>query len=126
MNTCAGCHKLAGIGKENVTKLMEQYERKEPFQWTQVNVLPDHVRFSHQPHVNAKNEKGEPLFSCGSCHGPVETKTTADQWAPLQMGWCIECHSQPKTTPNTPATHSEGVKTDKKTLAPISCQTCHY
>ena len=28
------------------------------------------------------------------CHGPIDEKMdVAEQWAPLTMGWCIDCHN---------------------------------
>ena len=30
------------------------------------------------------------------CHGPVKTMAAAAQFAPLTMGWCVECHAQRK------------------------------
>ncbi len=99
MNHCMGCHKVVATDKEGVKQLTEKYEKKEPIEWVKVHDLPDHVRFSHKPHVLAG-------VTCQECHGPVETMATAEQWAPLQMGWCIDCHKQKKV--------------------PISCNTCHY
>ena len=32
-------------------------------------------------------------LECQECHGPIDREmTVAEQWAPLTMGWCIECH----------------------------------
>ena len=34
-------------------------------------------------------------LECQECHGPIDTEmTVAEQWAPLTMGWCIDCHNQ--------------------------------
>jgi hypothetical protein len=31
-------------------------------------------------------------IECQTCHGPVETYEIQKQFAPLTMGWCINCH----------------------------------
>lgn len=99
LNTCMGCHKIVATDKEPIKYLTEKYNKNEPIEWVKVHDLPDHVRFSHKPHVLAE-------VSCETCHGPQKTMGTAEQWAPLQMGWCIECHKERNVS--------------------ISCNTCHY
>lgn len=99
VNNCMGCHKIIATDKEPIKWLTEKYKNNEPIEWVKVHDLPDHVRFSHKPHALAE-------ISCQTCHGPVETMGTAEQWAPLQMGWCLDCH--------------------KENNASISCSTCHY
>lgn len=108
-NTCYGCHKvIAGKseeGKANVKKIVEAYEKNQPIEWVKVHDLPDFVKFPHKRHVQLKEQGGAGL-QCQECHGPVETMDTAEQVAPLQMGWCIGCHKERK--------------------APIDCAACHY
>lgn len=99
LNTCMGCHKLVATDKDPIKFLKEKYDKNEPVEWTKVHDMPDFVRFSHQPHILAKVE-------CKTCHGDLTTMKTAKQVAPLQMGWCIDCHI------------NNGAST--------SCQTCHY
>lgn len=112
MNTCMGCHKFARTDAEPIKFLTEKYNNKEALEWTKVHDLPDYVRFSHKPHMlkfmpmsdpNAPTESAE---VCAQCHGDLKKMTVAQQVAPLQMGWCIDCHIQNE--------------------APISCNTCHY
>lgn len=59
---------------------------QKPVQWVQVHVLPDHVFFSHQQHVKVGK------LECAECHGKIEEMETVEQFAPLTMGWCINCH----------------------------------
>lgn len=99
MNTCMGCHKLVATDKDPIKFLKEKYDAKDPIRWTKVHDMPDFVRFTHQPHVLAGVE-------CATCHGDMTKQTTAVQVAPLQMGWCVDCHMNNN--------------------ASISCQTCHY
>ena len=99
LDTCMGCHQVVATDKEPIKKITEKWNKKEPIKWVRVHDLPDHVRFSHKPHVLAS-------MSCESCHGDVKNMEKLGQWAPLQMGWCVSCH--------------------KERQAPINCQTCHY
>lgn len=59
---------------------------QQPVQWTQIHVLPDHVFFSHQQHVKVGK------IECAECHGKIEEMEKVEQFAPLTMGWCIDCH----------------------------------
>lgn len=118
MNTCNNCHKFVNTDTDNIKFLNQKYKAGEPLKWVKVHDLPDYVRFSHQPHVLAKDASGKELLNCQSCHGEVEKMGTVEQFAPLAMGWCIECHNKVKepATANQPA----------KTYAPVTCNTCHY
>jgi hypothetical protein len=53
--------------------------------WNRVHILPDHVYFRHEAHVKAG-------VSCQTCHGPVQDMEVVYQYAPLTMGWCMDCH----------------------------------
>lgn len=59
-----------------------------PIEWIKVHNLPDFVYFNHSQHV----EVGK--IECQTCHGPVEKMDQAEQWAPLTMKWCVECHRE--------------------------------
>lgn len=63
-----------------------QGQIQKPVKWTQVHVLPDHAFFSHQQHIVVGK------LECAECHGKVEEMETVEQFAPLTMGWCIDCH----------------------------------
>ncbi len=99
LNTCMGCHKFVATAKDPIKFIAARYKANQPIKWTKVHDLPDFVRFSHQVHVLAK-------ITCQECHGEVEKMSVAVQKAPLQMGWCIDCHRQKK--------------------ASIACLACHY
>ena len=99
MNTCMGCHKIVATDREPIKYLTEKYNKNEPIEWIKVHDLPDFVRFSHRIHVGNGME-------CQTCHGAVQEMEIVEQVAPLQMGWCIECHTE------------KG--------ASVDCLTCHY
>jgi hypothetical protein len=98
-NTCMGCHKIVGTDNPEIQYLTEKYEKNEPIEWVKVHDMPDYVHFTHKQHLHANLE-------CQDCHGKVEEMGTAVQVAPLQMGWCVECHV--------------------KKEASLQCQACHY
>lgn len=100
-NVCMNCHKAVSEGKKTGTaEIAKIYEAvgwdgkaytgaQKPIQWIKVHNMPDHVAFSHATHVSVGK------IECQKCHGPIdETMDVAEQWAPLTMGWCINCHNE--------------------------------
>jgi len=68
-----------------------KYTREgHPIEWVKIHNLPDHVFFSHAQHVHAGK------VQCQTCHGPVQEMDEVRQFAPLSMGWCINCHRTSK------------------------------
>lgn len=118
VNTCMTCHKLVNTSSPQVQKIKEHFDTNKPIEWIRVHDLPDFVRFSHEVHLGAKDINNDPLLSCETCHGNVKGMTVAEQWAPLQMGWCLECHNQTRI----PAQNGKPAVTN----ASVSCNTCHY
>lgn len=118
LNTCMGCHKMVNTEAESIKKLKAAFDSNQPIQWTKVHDLPDFVRFSHKVHVLAKDAVGKPLLDCQTCHGQVQGMLTAEQYAPLQMGWCVECHNKEKI----PAQNGKPAVKN----ASVSCNTCHF
>lgn len=118
LNTCMGCHKIIKKDSPEIQKIHKAYNNNEPMIWNKVHDSADYVRFSHQIHVNAKDKFGMNLLACEDCHGNVKGMTVAEQYAPLKMGWCIECHNRVKI----PAKDGKPPVTN----ASVSCNTCHY
>ncbi len=121
---CMGCHKITAADKPEIKKLAEYAAKNEPIPWVRVFKVPEFTYFPHKPHVRAG-------VRCQTCHGPVETMTTASGETgpsivndllnltgirpappPLTMGWCIDCHREQNAT--------RGAK------APLDCVTCHH
>ena len=99
-NVCMNCHRAVDTGrktgKAEIAKIYaavgwdgKEFSGKEtPIRWVKVHNLPDHVAFSHATHVAVGK------LECQECHGPIdEQMDVAEQWAPLTMGWCINCHN---------------------------------
>lgn len=117
-NVCMNCHKQISeyTGKEKlytyegqevdgtaeIQKLYnyagwdpktKQYKRDakgeimaKPVKWVKIHNLPDFVYFNHSQHVAVGK------IQCQTCHGEITEMDEVRQFAPLNMGWCINCH----------------------------------
>ncbi len=102
-NICMNCHQGINEGRtpEGTQEIAKIYDaigwdletrsytgEEKPIKWVKVHNLPDHVYFNHAQHYVV----GE--IECQECHGQIqEDYTVAGQYAPLTMGWCIDCHN---------------------------------
>jgi hypothetical protein len=110
---CMNCHKNMKSEDPEVLKLKEAHERGEAIKWVRVHLVPDHVYFNHAPHVREG-------VTCQECHGAVETMGRVEQFAPLTMGWCLDCHR----TGGKPQTGEEELPRVDTYLT--DCTTCHH
>jgi hypothetical protein len=98
VQVCVGCHVPGSgamdpataqlgfpAGSEEAEKLVDYWRRGEAIPWVRVHNLPAHARFPHDMHVTVG-------LDCATCHGPVEEMEVVYQFAPLTMGWCVDCH----------------------------------
>lgn len=103
-----------------------------PIQWKRLHNLPDHVYFNHAQHVAVGK------VECQTCHGPVQKMEVLKQYAPLSMGWCINCHreTEVKFADNdyykSYERYHEEMKKGKREkvtvedIGGLECQKCHY
>jgi cytochrome c2 len=106
--------------------------KAKPIEWARIHNLPDHVYFNHAQHVNAGK------VQCQTCHGEITGMDEVYQFAPLSMGWCLNCHRSTKVQFDNNGFYSmyekykEDIKnhrTDSVTVKDIGgaeCQKCHY
>lgn len=154
LNVCMNCHKnISEVAETTATpeyskayydaeiqklynavgwdKTTQSYTGKtQPVKWIRIHNLPDFVYFNHSQHVTVAG------IECQKCHGPVETFEIQKQFAPLTMGWCVDCHRKTdvKMEGNEYYTkiHEELSKkygVDKLTAAQmggLECGKCHY
>jgi len=144
-NVCMNCHTYINegtitgtseiakiydaIGFDPETKTyIEGYEQK-PIEWVRIHNLPDLVYFNHAQHVNAGG------LECKECHGPIEEMAVVEQYAPLTMGWCIECHRETKVDTDNPYYHDlnenwvdkyHGEDMTVEMIGGLECGKCHY
>ncbi|WP_415859554.1 c-type cytochrome [Aureibaculum sp. 2210JD6-5] len=117
-----------GWDKEN-NQYIAGYEQK-PIEWVRIHNLPDFAYFNHSQHVTVGG------VVCQKCHGPVEEMEELEQFSPLTMGWCINCHreTEVKIEDNEyyAKIHDELSKkygVEKVTVAQMGgmeCGKCHY
>lgn len=87
--TCMNCHNQIWANSPNLEPVRESWRTGQPIEWTKVHDLPDFVYFNHSIHIN----KG---MGCSTCHGPVNSMNLTWQAQPMNMTWCLNCHSQPE------------------------------
>jgi hypothetical protein len=109
---CMDCHQVVATDRPEVKKLRDDYWKGKanipaagqspvPIPWFKIYRLPDHVKFSHQIHINQG-------FDCSECHGNVREMRVMDV-APGKnpiMGFCLDCHLAKR--------------------GPTNCSACHY
>ena len=154
LNVCMNCHKsIAEVSDTTATpeyskafydaEIQKLYKavgwdatnqkytgKTEPVKWVRIHNLPSFVYFNHSQHVNVAG------VECQTCHGPVQEYEIQKQFAPLTMGWCIDCHrkTEVKMEGNEYYTkiHDELSKkygVEKLTAAQmggLECGKCHY
>ena len=85
--------------------------------------------FNHSQHVSVAG------VECQECHGPIQEMEVVEQYSPLTMGWCINCHRETKvdTTNNyyhdlndnwIEKYHGDVITAEK--IGGLECGKCHY
>jgi mono/diheme cytochrome c family protein len=147
VTVCMNCHKYVQegpkYGPDEIAKIyaasgwdvnQQKYANEpKPIEWKKIHNLPDHVYFSHAQHVKAGG------LDCATCHGNIEEMEVVQQFAPLSMGWCVNCHRETdiKFTGNEyyettferfhnelKAQERSGVTVEE--IGGTECQKCHY
>jgi mono/diheme cytochrome c family protein len=154
LNVCMNCHKnISEVSDTTATaehskvfydgeiqklydavgwdKSLQKYTGKtNPVKWVRIHNLPDFAYFNHSQHVTVGG------IECQKCHGPVEEYEIQKQFAPLTMGWCVNCHRETNVKVEGNAyydkIHQELSKkygVEKLTVAQmggLECGKCHY
>lgn len=111
---CMGCHNMIDTkDRPELDKLKDYAAKGEAIPWVRVHDLPDFVYFSHKRHVLGG-------VNCQECHGLVQDMTVAQRVAPLNMGWCLDCHAQHDKIDENYGTQAELRRAELK-----DCWTCH-
>jgi hypothetical protein len=101
VTVCMSCHQTIATDRPEIKKIAAYKARGEEIPWVRVYNYSEsaHVRFNHAPHIRAG-------VDCAMCHSDMTKQTTAERKVNLNMGFCINCHTQKKVS--------------------IDCETCHY
>jgi len=103
VDKCMGCHAVIAVDEPEIQKVASYSAQAVAIPWVRVNVQPDFVVFSHQPHLAAG-------LSCESCHGDVSRMSVARPVVRMDMGWCLKCHLD---------------QSEEKVSRLADCLTCH-
>lgn len=129
VNICMNCHSQIKVDSPEIQKLYAAQESGQPIEWVRVHNLPDLAYFNHSQHVKVGD------IDCQTCHGEIQEMPVVKQYAPLTMGWCIDCHRN--TDVNSKGNgyynklvelHNKSSKTPMKVadIGGLECAKCHY
>jgi mono/diheme cytochrome c family protein len=130
-NICMNCHNTIKPESPHIQKIYAAIEKDEPIQWVRVHNLPDLAYFNHSQHVKVAG------LECQTCHGPIQEMEVVQQYAPLTMGWCINCHRQTEVNGKDNGYYdallkehnaASGGKTPMTVehIGGLECSKCHY
>lgn len=124
VNVCMNCHKAITegslTGTKEISKIHYAFDNNVPIDWVRVHNLPDLAYFNHQQHVVAGNQE------CETCHGEIKEMDVVEQFSPLSMGWCINCHRETELDAEL---YKKMGREDVHTVEDIgglNCARCHY
>ncbi len=130
--TCMNCHKLILPESEKLLPIRESWSKKIPMEWIRIHKVPDYAYFNHSAHLNAG-------IGCASCHGNIARMEVVTQQKPLSMGWCLDCHRDPRMhirprseltnmqwlPPENQLEFAEKQMKEKNINPTIQCSGCH-
>jgi hypothetical protein len=128
-NICMNCHNTIRTESPEIKKIYAAIENDEPIQWIRVHNLPDLAYFNHSQHVKVGG------LECETCHGQIKEMETVQQYAPLTMGWCINCHRQTAVNAKGNAYYDKLIEFHNKKgnkamkvedIGGLECSKCHY
>lgn len=124
VNVCMNCHKAIKegsiTGTSEISKIYYAYENNVPINWVRVHNLPDLSYFNHQQHVVAGKQE------CETCHGDVKEMDVVEQYAPLSMGWCVNCHRETEVDKDLYEAMGRKDVHTVEDIGGLACARCHY
>jgi len=128
-NICMNCHGQIKTESPEIQKIYAAIENNRPIEWVRVHNLPDLAYFNHAQHVAVGGQE------CQTCHGEIQEMEVVEQYAPLTMGWCINCHKETNVNTrgnayydNLVELHSQHSSQPLKVedIGGLECAKCHY
>jgi len=125
---CIGCHAVVKKDSPKLAAVRASWTSGTSVEWVRVHRLADYVYFDHSVHLAAG-------VGCVSCHGRIDRMDVVRQDKPLNMGFCLECHRDPK--PNlrpkdqitnmtwTPSAEEAAQFAEATVRGPEHCTGCH-
>lgn len=131
VNICMNCHSSIKTDSKEIQKLYAAQESGKPIEWVRVHNLPDLAYFNHSQHVNVGQ------IECQTCHGEIQEMEVVKQFAPLTMGWCIDCHRNTELNTEGNGYYDKLVEMHNKVngeknkmkvedIGGLECSKCHY
>ena len=87
--TCMNCHTNIKPNSEKLAPVRESYKTGCRCRGSRSTTWPEYVYFNHSAHINAG-------VGCIECHGRIDQMERVETVKPLNMGWCLECHRDPR------------------------------
>ena len=129
-NVCMNCHNVIKTESPEIRKIWKAVEKNQPIKWVRIHNLPDLAYFNHAQHVKVGG------IECQKCHGPVQEMEVVQQFSPLTMGWCINCHRETVVKSEGNAYYDKMVeihqtkygssKMKVEDIGGLECSKCHY
>ncbi len=90
IEVCVDCHEEAMTESAEEARTVEYIRDGVPIPWRKVNVVPEHVYFSHRRHTAVGG------IECGRCHGPIEEREVplTRPLVRMRMDDCMQCHQE--------------------------------
>ena len=129
VNICMNCHSQVLPDSPEIQKLYAAQESGQPIEWVRIHNLPDLAYFNHSQHVSVGK------IECQTCHGEIQEMEVVKQFAPLTMGWCIDCHRNTEINTDGNAYYDKlvemhnavsGDKMKVEDIGGLECSKCHY
>jgi hypothetical protein len=123
------CHNAIKPESPEIKKIYAAIEKDQPIEWVRIHNLPDHAYFNHAQHVTVGG------LECQNCHGQIQEMEVVQQYSPLTMGWCINCHRETAVNAENNAYYDKMVSLHKtvskqpmkvKDIGGLECAKCHY
>jgi len=129
-NVCMNCHNAIKTESPEIKKIWNAVKKNTPIKWVRIHNLPDLAYFNHAQHVKVGG------IECEKCHGPIKEMEVVEQYSPLTMGWCINCHRETVVKAEGNAYYDKmvelhqtkyGTSTMKvEDIGGLECSKCHY
>lgn len=129
-NICMNCHNVIKTESPEIKKIWKAVRQNVPIKWVRIHNLPDLAYFNHAQHVKVGQ------IECEKCHGPVKEMEVVEQYSPLTMGWCINCHRETVVKSEGNAYYDKMVEIHQanygkgtmkvEDIGGLECSKCHY